>query len=103
MEKENFIENLNWRYATKKFDPNRKLNPETVATVLDSIQLSASSYGLQPYEVFVIEDMETREKLKEVSWNQPQITDCLSPAGIRQLTPALMKATSILTWKTSAA
>lgn len=75
MEKENFIENLNWRYATKKFDPNRKLNPETVAAILDSIQLSASSYGLQPYEVFVIEDMEIRKKLKEVSWNQPQITD----------------------------
>lgn len=75
MKKENFIENLNWRYATKKFDSDKKLSPETVATVLDSIQLSASSYGLQPYEIFVIEDMETREKLKEVSWNQPQITD----------------------------
>lgn len=75
MKKEDYLENLNWRYATKKFDVDKKVSPEDVAALLESIQLSASSYGLQPYEVFVIEDPELREKLREVSWNQPQITD----------------------------
>lgn len=72
---EKYLENLNWRYATKKFDPEKKINKEDLEKLMESIQLSASSYGLQPYEVFVIEDSEIREKLKAASWNQPQITD----------------------------
>ncbi|MFD1096656.1 NAD(P)H-dependent oxidoreductase [Salegentibacter chungangensis] len=72
---EKYNENLNWRYATKKFDPEQKLSKDQVETLLESIQLSASSYGLQPYEVFVIEDEDIRKKLKAASWDQPQITD----------------------------
>lgn len=75
MKKKDFLENLNWRYATKKFNPNKKVSSDDMNALLEGIQLSASSYGLQPYEVFVIEDTELREKLREVSWNQPQITD----------------------------
>ncbi|MGS2740476.1 NAD(P)H-dependent oxidoreductase [Sinomicrobium sp. M5D2P17] len=69
------IESLNWRYATKKFDPSRKVSAEDLSTLKEVIRLSASSYGMQPYEVFVIEDPEIRKQLKEVSWGQPQITD----------------------------
>ncbi|MBC9796512.1 NAD(P)H-dependent oxidoreductase [Sinomicrobium weinanense] len=69
------IESLNWRYATKKFDPSKKVSAEDLATLKEAIRLSASSYGLQPYEVLVIEDPEIRKQLKEVSWGQPQITD----------------------------
>ncbi|THD66399.1 NAD(P)H-dependent oxidoreductase [Robertkochia marina] len=70
-----YIEKLQWRYATKKFDPNKKLEKEKLETLKKAIQLSASSYGLQPYKVFVIEDPELRAKLRPAAWNQPQITD----------------------------
>lgn len=70
-----YNEDLNWRYATKKFDADKKLSPEELDALLESIQLTASSYGLQPYEVLVIEDLAIRENLKEVSWNQSQLTD----------------------------
>lgn len=72
---ENYIDNLNWRYATKKFDTTKKLSDETVETLLKSLQLSASSYGLQPYEIFVISDKETKEQLQVAGWNQAQFTD----------------------------
>ena len=72
---ENYIENLNWRYATKKFNTDKKLSEDDVQRLVKSIQLSASSYGLQPYEVFVISDEETKAKLKPAAWNQSQITD----------------------------
>lgn len=69
------IESLNWRYATKKFDPAKKVSNEDLETLKEAIRLSASSYGLQPYEVLVIEDPEIRKQLSEASWGQPQITD----------------------------
>ena len=72
---ENYIENLYWRYATKKFDNEKDLSEEDLEKLLESLRLSASSYGLQPYEIFIIKDMETRKKLKEAAWNQPQLTD----------------------------
>ncbi|UJH91135.1 NAD(P)H-dependent oxidoreductase [Antarcticibacterium sp. 1MA-6-2] len=71
----NYIDALNWRYATKIFDKNKKVSPGDLEKLMAGIQLSASSYGLQPYEVFIIEDEEIREKLKSVAWNQTQITD----------------------------
>ena len=73
--KSTYIDDLNWRYATKKFDSEKKLSQEDLNTLLESIQLSASSYGLQPYEVIVVKDEEIREKLKAAAWNQTQITD----------------------------
>ncbi|MBQ4916196.1 NAD(P)H-dependent oxidoreductase [Maribacter sp. MMG018] len=69
------IKDLNWRYATKFFDETKKVSPKDLETLLEATRLSASSYGLQPYHIYVIEDKEIREKLKSVSWNQPQITD----------------------------
>lgn len=71
----NYIESLNWRYATKEFDTTRKVSTEDLDRILESIQLSASSYGLQPYEILVIEDPEVREKLKSAAWNQNQLTE----------------------------
>lgn len=73
--KNTYNEDLNWRYATKKFDSEKKISQEDLNTLLESIQLTASSYGLQPYEVIVVQDQETREKLKAAAWNQTQITD----------------------------
>lgn len=69
------LEKLAWRYATKKFDPAKKLEKEQLERILRATNLSASSYGLQPYKVIVVSDPAVREQLKAVSWNQPQITD----------------------------
>ena len=69
------IEDLQWRYATKKFDPTKKISPNDLDKIKEAIRLSASSYGLQLYKVLIIEDSETRQALKEASWGQTQITD----------------------------
>jgi nitroreductase len=71
----NILENRTWRYATKKFDSTKKVSDDNFELLMESVRLSASSYGLQPYHVFVVSDKETREKLKPVSWGQSQITD----------------------------
>lgn len=71
----NYIDNLNWRYATKKFDPNKKLSEEQVSILKEAARLAPSSYGLQPYKFIDVKDPVVREKLKEKSWNQSQITD----------------------------
>ncbi|QLE01668.1 NAD(P)H-dependent oxidoreductase [Galbibacter sp. BG1] len=67
--------NLNWRYATKKFDNTKTVSNGDLETLKEAIQLSASSYGLQPYKVLVVSNKETKEKLKPAAWNQTQITD----------------------------
>jgi nitroreductase len=72
---DNYLESLNWRYATKKFNPEKQISDEDLNTLLEVIRLSPSSYGLQPYHVFIIKDKELREKLKAASLGQPQITD----------------------------
>ncbi|TWR29841.1 NAD(P)H-dependent oxidoreductase [Mucilaginibacter pallidiroseus] len=66
---------LNWRYATKKFDSTKKIAADKLSTLLDAIQLSPSSYGLQHYRVIVVENAEVREKLKAAAYNQVQLTD----------------------------
>ncbi len=71
----NVLDKLNWRYATKVFDRSKKVSKEDLNILLDAARLSASSYGLQPYHFFVIEDSEVRSKLRKASWNQSQITD----------------------------
>ena len=70
-----YIDNLNWRYATKKFNSQKKISDEDLQKLLEAIRLSPSSYGLQPYQVFVVTNEELREKLKPSSWGQSQITD----------------------------
>ncbi len=71
----NYIENLKWRYATKKFDSSKKISSENLEKLKEAIQLSVSSYGLQLYKVIIVENSTLREKLKSVSWGQDQITE----------------------------
>lgn len=66
---------LNWRYATKKFDPNRKLSDAQVDTVREVLRLSASSMGLQPYVFIHVTDEQVRKRLRTHSFDQSQITD----------------------------
>lgn len=71
----NLIENLNWRYATKKFDASKKVSQDNLDLLKESIRLSASSYGLQLYKVLIIENEAIKEQLKPASYGQSQITD----------------------------
>ncbi|MDR6301229.1 NAD(P)H-dependent oxidoreductase [Mesonia maritima] len=72
---EKYLENLNWRYATKRYDESKKLSEENLENLKEALRLSASSYGLQPYKILVIEDEEIRKKLRKEAWDQPQITE----------------------------
>ena len=71
----NFIESQKWRYATKKFDATKKITAEDFEILKDAIQLSTSSYGLQPYRIFIIENPELRKQLQPFAWGQSQIVE----------------------------
>ena len=66
---------LNWRYATKKFDPARKIPAETWSALEQALVLSPSSFGIQPWKFLVVTDPVVREKLVPVSWGQTQPKD----------------------------
>jgi len=70
------IDKLQWRYATKKMDPAKAVPQDKVDQILEAIRLTASSSGLQPYEVLVITNKEIREKIKPIANGQSQIVDC---------------------------
>ena len=70
------IDKLQWRYATKKMDPAKAVPQDKVDQILEAIRLTASSSGLQPYEVLVITNKEIREKIKPIANGQFQIIDC---------------------------
>lgn len=69
----NIIDNLKWRYAVKKFDANKKLTVEQVNTLKEAFNLTATSYGLQPIKLIVINNKEVQEQLLPFSFNQQQI------------------------------
>ena len=66
------IENLKWRYAAKKMT-GEKVPDEKISVILDAVQLSASSYGLQPYTVVVVSNPEIKLKLQAAAYGQPQV------------------------------
>ena len=69
------IGQLNWRYATKQFDPKRKISPSDWAVLEEALMLTPSSFGLQPWKFVVVTDQAIREKLVAVSWEQRQVAD----------------------------
>lgn len=72
----NIIDSLKWRYAVKKFDTDKKISDKDLAKIKEALILSPSSFGLQAWKFLIITDDEIREKLREHSWGQTQITDC---------------------------
>lgn len=66
---------LRWRYATKQFDATRKIPAETWNALEESLVLTPSSFGLQPWKFIVVGNPALRAKLLPDSWNQPQVTD----------------------------
>ena len=66
---------LNWRYATKKFDATKKIRESDLNILLECLRLSASSYGLQPWKFIVVQNPEFRKQLFEVSWKQSPVIE----------------------------
>jgi nitroreductase len=70
------LANLNWRYATKAFDSTKTIAPDLWKALEETLILSPSSCGLQPWKFIVVTGPEMKAKLKLHSWNQSQVTDC---------------------------
>jgi nitroreductase len=68
------IDALNWRYATKRMT-GEKVPAEKLDAILEATRLSASSMGLQPYTILVVENEELKKKIQPAAYNQPQITE----------------------------
>ncbi|SFS70226.1 NAD(P)H-dependent oxidoreductase [Lutibacter maritimus] len=69
------INSLEWRYATKKFDPAKKLSNQQIDTLKNAFNLTPTSFGLQPLKLIVIENKELQEKFIELSYFQRQVAD----------------------------
>ncbi len=69
------LNSLRWRYATKKFDPARKIPASTWDAIEESMVLTPSSFGLQPWKFIVVNDPGLRSNLSGESWKQPQVTE----------------------------
>jgi nitroreductase len=67
---------LRWRYATKKFDPAKKIDASTWAVLEETLILTPTSYGMQPVKFLVLNDPALRAQLVPVSWGQTQPADC---------------------------
>ena len=71
-----YLEALQKRYSVKKFDPAKKVSPEILQNILEAGKLSASSLGLQPYKIYVVESDEMLKKLVPAFHNPSQISTC---------------------------
>ncbi|RXK14489.1 NAD(P)H-dependent oxidoreductase [Halarcobacter mediterraneus] len=71
-----FMEAMDFRHACKIFDETKKISDSDLEYILEAGRKSPSSFGMEPWKFLVITNNELREKLKEVCWNQPQITTC---------------------------
>jgi nitroreductase/dihydropteridine reductase len=68
------IEDLNWRYATKRMN-GQKIPQEKLDYILEAIRLAATSNGLQPFSVLVVENEELRKKIQPIAYDQAQILE----------------------------
>ena len=73
---EQLLQALNWRYATKVFDATKKIPTDTWAALEQSLVLTPTSYGLQPYRFLIVQSPATRAALLPQSWGQKQVVDC---------------------------
>ena len=69
------IEQLNWRYATKKFDINKKLSNSKIEILKKSFNLTATSFGLQTIKMLVVSNDKIKKSLVPYSYNQNQVAE----------------------------
>lgn len=72
----NLLDTLRWRYATKKFDPAKKVDQKLIDQIVEAAWLAPTSSGLQPFKVIEITNQELKEKIVPIGMNQQQIADC---------------------------
>jgi nitroreductase len=72
---ETILKQLQWRYATKRFDPTKQISAEDWAVLEQALVLTPSSFGLQPWRFYVVTDPATKAKLPAISWGQTQVTE----------------------------
>jgi nitroreductase len=70
------LENLKWRYATKKYDPTRKVAQEDVDKIVEAARLAPTSSGLQQFRVLVISNQDLKKKIVPIAWGQEIVADC---------------------------
>jgi nitroreductase / dihydropteridine reductase len=66
------INNLNWRYATKAMN-GKAVSTEKLNVILDAINLSSSSFGLQPYTILVVSNDAVKKQLQAAAYGQGQV------------------------------
>ncbi|WP_420146082.1 NAD(P)H-dependent oxidoreductase [Sphingobium sp.] len=69
------IDRLNWRYATKKMNPEKGVSEDKIDRILEAVRLAPTSSGLQQFEVIVVTAKDVREKIRAIAWDQAQVTD----------------------------
>ena len=69
------LEQLQWRYATKKMDASKTVSQDKVDRIVEAARLAPSSSGLQPYEVVVVSNPEVRARIRAAANDQAQITE----------------------------
>lgn len=87
------------RFATKKFDPTKKVSDDDVNYILGAARLSCSSFNVQPWHITVVTNPELRAQIREVGYNQPQITDAshlLIISCLKDATPRILKTASLI-------
>ena len=75
MNAQELIKTLEWRYATKIFNPDRRIPADDWEALLEALHLSPSSLGLQMWKFLDVQDPAVRSELRKASWNQSQVTD----------------------------
>jgi nitroreductase len=73
---ETLLHQLNWRYATQRFDPAKKISAVDWHALEQALVLSPSSIGLQPWKFIVVTDPAVKVGLRAASWRQPQPEEC---------------------------
>lgn len=71
----NLKEILEWRYSTKKFDNSKILSDKQVIKLIELTNLSAASFGLQPFKMVIVKDKEVKKSLVASSYEQTNIAD----------------------------
>lgn len=71
-----FLSQLSWRYATKKFDTDRKISDTDIDAIIEAIRLAPTSYWLQPSHFYVVTNQDIKDKIQAAAWNQSQIGTC---------------------------
>jgi len=70
------LENLQWRYATKKYDSSQKVSPENVQKIVEAARLAPTSSGLQPFRLLLITNQALKEQIVPIAFGQEIVADC---------------------------